>query len=559
MPNTETFIMDELLREHGSVLYDYCRTELSPADAELAACGALLSAIHHADQPREDDQSRAWLYALARAHRTAQARANPASVGSWTRPDSTADPLSAEALMALPGPHREVLDLTVRHHLTHPEIALIFDVGAVEIERLATAAADQLETWVAAVTAARSDGCSELGGQVSEAADAPARRRRARISRHISQCPTCQNAPRTTTAGELLDHLPITATPATMTSRLADVEPLTPQEGWRADGFPPQTHALAETLADLPSPALTSNSPPASEDEFRAWERHSEDFWARREDESDPEARLSLRPFLPAIRVSVLIAGAVACVLGAGAGWSALQPERPSPTVPVAAPATITLVPSDAPPNALLDEPPTVPPPSRRPRSPAPSKKRSPMPAVRNPPSKAPSQIDPAVGGSRAGTNSGPQEPPALPARDPTASSTRRTLPRPAPPTADLTPASLHLGTGRSDRVTLSCTGTCHITSGRGTSGIVVDGDRITVSAPASTPACDDITESGAATISWTGTTTGDGRTSEGTTRGGGTLTLPVSWTIEADKGTWMPTGSVTYTGDHEGRWSNCP
>ncbi|MEV0315543.1 RNA polymerase sigma factor [Nonomuraea fuscirosea] len=557
MPNTETFTMDELLREHGSLLYDYCLTELSPADAELAACGALVSAIHHADQPREDEQSRAWLYALARAHRTAQA--NPASVGSWTRPDSTADPLLAEALMALPGLHREVLDLAVRHHLTHPEIALIFDVGAVEIERLATVAADQLETWVAAVTAARGDGCSELGGQVSETADAPARRRRVRISRHISQCPTCQNAPRTTTAGELLDHLPIMATPATMTGRLAGVEPLAPEEGWRADGFPPQTHALAETLADLPSPALTSNSPPASEDEFRAWERNGDDFWARREDESDPEARLSLRPFLPAIRVSVLIAGAVACVLGAGAGWSALQPERPSPAVPVAAPATITLVPSDVPPNALLDEPPPVPPPSRRPRSPAPSKKRTPMPAPKNSPSKARSQIDPATGGSRADTNSGPQEPPAWPARDPSASSTRRPLPRPAPPTADLTLASLHLGAGRSGRVTLSCTGTCHITSGRGTSGIVVDGDRITVSAPTSTPACDDITESGTATITWSGTSTGDGRTSEGTTRSDGILTLPVSWTIEADKGTWIPTGSVAYAGDHEGRWSNCP
>lgn len=555
----QSLTMEDLLREHGGLLYDYCLTELSPADAELAACGALVSAVHHADRPREDDQPRAWLYALARAHRSARARVNPASVGSWTRPGSTADPLLAEALTALPSPHREVLDLAVRHHLTHPEIALIFDVGAVEIEHLATDAADRLQIWVAAVTSARDGGCSELSRQVSDAPASPARRRRAQISRHISQCPACQNAPRATTAGEHLDHLPTAAAPATMTARLTHVDPLNPQEGWRADGFPPQTHTLAEALADLPSAALTSSSPLVAEEEFRAWEQHSratEDFWARRDDESDPEARLSLRPFLPAVRVSALIAAAVACVLAAGAGWSALQPEPHQTVVPVAAPATITLLASDPPPGALLDEPPPSLP-SATPRTRSPSPSRSPTPT--RSPAKAASHVDPSTSRSRLRDIGGLQEPPRWPTRKPSASSTRRALPGPAPPTARLSPSSLVLGTDRSDSVTLLCTGSCRIISGWGTDGITVNGNRITVTAPAAQPGCEDTTESGIATLTWSGAATGDGRTSEGATRGGGTLTLPVSWTVEADKGTWIPTELVTHAGDREGRWSNCP
>lgn len=55
----------------------------------------------------------------------------------------------------------------------------------------------------------------------------------------------------------------------------------------------------------------------------------------------------------------------------------------------------------------------------------------------------------------------------------------------------------------------------------------------------------------------WRGSTTGDGHTSQGTSTGGGTLTLTVSWTVQADKGTWIPTGSLV--NDGRGYWSNCP
>ncbi|PZG18045.1 RNA polymerase sigma factor, partial [Nonomuraea aridisoli] len=361
----------EVCRVYGAALADYCRAELSEGDAEQAACAALISAHDHVGRLAEPEQLRAWLYALARAHRTLLATANAASTGSWTRPG--AGSLLAEALTALPKPYQEVLDLAVRHRLSHLEIALIFDAGAVEVEHLVAAAAHRLETWIAAVSAARSGGCQELAKALAGPAP-PSRRLRTHISQHIDRCVTCQSAPRTTTAAALLQQMPIKAAPATMAVRLTEAQPLAGDVEWRADGFPPQTHTLQEALADLPpAPAARpaagghGNRPaPDRDEEFRAWERRSqasEEFWDRRDDEADPEARLSLRPLLPVVRVGGLIVAGVATVLGAGAAWSSLQPNpRPVAAVAPGASATVTLL-ADPP---LLDPLPEDPPTEQR-------------------------------------------------------------------------------------------------------------------------------------------------------------------------------------------------
>ncbi|SPL88378.1 alanine-rich protein [[Actinomadura] parvosata subsp. kistnae] len=170
---------------YGDVLFDYCHSTLAAADAELAACGALLSAHAHADRLSEPENLRAWLYALARAHCTMQATA---SSGTPTGPGAAAGTDLEEALAALPALQRELLELSVRHGLTNTEIALIFDAGAIEIEHLVDDAADHLETLLGsgpALTAAH-------------------------------------------TAADLLQHLPIRDAPATMAARLTCAEPLPP-------------------------------------------------------------------------------------------------------------------------------------------------------------------------------------------------------------------------------------------------------------------------------------------------------------------------------------------
>lgn len=243
----------ELCDGYGPHLYDYCRTELSSSDAELAVAGALLSAHARADRVDQSSLLRPWLYALARAHRTYLS--TPTSVGSWSRPGRMSD-LLPEALRALDAPHRELLDLSVRHGLTHGEIAVIFDVPPDDVELVVLEAADGLEEWFAAVIAARTrHGCPALESRVTDWTSAPGRRTRARISRHIAHCDACRRAPRTMVADTLLRQMPISPAPGTLHEQLAWALPLPGDDGlWREDGFPVQAHGLAEPVPPPISP-----------------------------------------------------------------------------------------------------------------------------------------------------------------------------------------------------------------------------------------------------------------------------------------------------------------
>ncbi|MEV4104802.1 hypothetical protein AB0J42_31555 [Nonomuraea sp. NPDC049649] len=257
-----------LCEQHGRHLYDYCRTGLSPSDAELAVAGALLSAHVHGERLRDRALLRPWLYALARCHRAGVAAARPGSIGSWKRPG--APDLVADALRALDPPHRELLDLSVRHELASAEIAAIFDVEAIQVNTMIAQAADRLEEWVAAVRAARTrDGCARLAIRMTDWAKAPGRRNRTRIARHIRSCPACQAAPRDTArAGLLLLDLPLTAVPDTLRDQPGWGDPLpSDPAAWRSDGFPAQARGLME-----PPPALISLVPgPTTETRDNPW------------------------------------------------------------------------------------------------------------------------------------------------------------------------------------------------------------------------------------------------------------------------------------------------
>ncbi|MBN6055388.1 hypothetical protein JYK22_25860, partial [Nonomuraea sp. RK-328] len=243
----------ELCDGYGPHLYDYCRTELSSSDAELAVAGTLLSAHAWAERVDESSPLRPWLYALARAHRAYLS--TPTSVGSWSRPGRMAD-LLPEALRALAPAHRELLDLSVRHGLTNDEIATIFAADADEVETIVLEAADGLEEWFAAVIAARTrHGCAALESRVNDWAATPGRRTRSRISRHIAHCDLCQGAPRVMVADTLLRQMPISSAPGTLQGQLAWALPLPDEAGlWREDGFPAQARGLAEPAPPPISP-----------------------------------------------------------------------------------------------------------------------------------------------------------------------------------------------------------------------------------------------------------------------------------------------------------------
>ncbi|MFD9939836.1 RNA polymerase sigma factor [Nonomuraea sp. NPDC059022] len=256
----------ELCEHYGPHLYDYCRTELGESDAELAAAGTLLTASARAGQVTDPAALRPWLYALARAHRAARAASHPASTGSWARSSRMSD-LLPEALIALDGPYRELLDLSVRHGLPHAEIALLFDVPESLIDATVREAAWRLETWLAAVTAARAaHGCAQLAGRVAEWAAAPSRSTRARLGRHLYGCVSCLAAPKGMPAATLLTHLPIAAPRGPLSDLLPLASPLAPDTvGWRADGFPVQSHGLGGVPhARLADGAALATPPPSA-------------------------------------------------------------------------------------------------------------------------------------------------------------------------------------------------------------------------------------------------------------------------------------------------------
>ncbi|TMR95090.1 RNA polymerase sigma factor [Nonomuraea basaltis] len=598
----------DLCDRHGARLYDYCRTELAAGDAEQAVAGALLTAHLYADRMTDPALRRPWLYALARTHRAIVAK--PASIGSWSRPGRMSE-LLPEALLSLDRPQRELLDLSVRHGLADPELAAIFELDPAEVRAIVDRAAAGLEEWFAAIAAARSrDGCPDLTARVAAWVTAPGRRARARIGRHIQSCATCRAAPRTMSAGALLRRLPITTLPGTLPNRLASAQPL-PGEGplWRADGFPVQARTLVETapmetgpmetgpaavppVADATPPVPVAG--PTTATPGKPWSAAG----AAAADQEHPPAAPAVRgrhPFTPPSRTRAFRGGAYGDKLvysatlrgeSNGAHVNALPGDEPPRNG-----ARVNGPPGDEPPRngaiiryggiTLNGEPAALQGAQWQefwrdrsddddPETGAPIRAVARLGLVLGVGLLAAGLVwallnareHPATITKAASRTSVLLEEPSrwvaeatAAARSGLASVPRKMdLPRPAPPVARLSPASVRLGAERTGSFSLSCTGRCTITSATGTDGIVVSGTRFRVRAPADRPGCGTrpSVHRGKIVVRWAGRTTGDGTRTGGTTAGKGTLTLNVAWTVARDKGVLMLDSRDGVT------WSNC-
>ncbi|MEW9549573.1 RNA polymerase sigma factor [Nonomuraea sp. NPDC050783] len=551
----------DLCDRHGARLYDYCRTELAAGEAEQAVAGALLTAHLYADRLADPALRRPWLYALARAHRAVVAR--PASIGSWSRPGRMSE-LLPEALLSLQRPQRELLDLSLRHGLSDAELAVLFELDAAEVRAIVARAAAGLEEWFAAIVAARgTGGCADLTARVSAWVAAPGRRARARIGRHIQSCATCRAAPRTMTAGALLRRLPITTLPGTLPNRLASAQPL-PAEGhlWRADGFPVQARTLVETgpaetghWAAVPPVADATPAVPVADPTTATQGKPWPVAGAAATGQELPAAPAvrGRHPFAPQSRARAVRGGAYTDKLvysatpGNGTGddhaispdaiiryggitmsgdppggerrWQEYWKEPPGDDAeagtPIRAVARLALVLGVGLLAAGLvwallnarDHPTVITKTAARtsvlPERPAGWVARAPVPPA-----------------GRAGLTS----------------VTRTvTLPRPAPPVARLSPASVSLGSARAGSFALACSGRCTITSVTATPGLAVSGTRFRVRESAARAGCGDQGRSGRIVVRWAGTATGDGVRTGGTTATRGTLALTVHWTAGRD------------------------
>ncbi|MEU8357472.1 hypothetical protein AB0C27_15795 [Nonomuraea sp. NPDC048882] len=565
----------DLCDKHGARLYDYCRTELAAGDAEQAVAGAVMTAHLYADRVVDPALRRPWLYAVARAHRAVVAK--PASIGSWSRPGRMSE-LLPEALLSLDRPQRELLDLSVRHGLADPELSALFELPEAEVRAIVERAAAGLEEWFAAIVAARSrDGCPDLTARVGEWVTAPGRRARARIGRHIQSCATCRAAPRTMTAAALLRRLPIAALPGTLPNRLASAQPL-PGEGplWRADGFPVQARTLVETGSSSPAPPVAEVTPPTpvadptAATQGKPWSAAG----AAAADQEHPIAPAvrGRHPFTPPSRTrafrggangdklvyssvvkgesngvhhddsavirygGITLSGAERLTGGGGAGndpgqWQEYwrdKPEDDDPDqgTPIRAVARLGLILGVGLLAAGLiwavmnarEHPATL------------TKAAAQTSVLLEEPSRWVAEVTTgnAAGGSQESTAGSALK--AVPRKS--------ALPRPEPPAARLSPASVSLGQGRTGSFALACTGRCEIVSASGTDGIAVSGNRFRIKETAGAR-CEDesVVRRGEIVVRWAGRTTGDGRHTGGTTAGGGTLRLKVSWTVERGDG----------------------
>jgi RNA polymerase sigma factor (sigma-70 family) len=190
-------------------LYDYCVGLLQDSHtAADAVHDTLLVAADRAQQLRDPDRFRSWLYAIARNECLRQLRQRnrlaPLEKAGDVKDDTVdlvrtvqaeqARALVRDAVAALNPREQEVLNLTLRHELSGAELAAALGVSANHAHALTSKAREQLERSVGALLTARTGraDCGELNAMLTGwdgGAFTPLLRKR--VSRHLEKCAVC--------------------------------------------------------------------------------------------------------------------------------------------------------------------------------------------------------------------------------------------------------------------------------------------------------------------------------------------------------------------------------
>jgi RNA polymerase sigma factor (sigma-70 family) len=195
-------------RTYSNRLYTYCRGFLHDPDAAADAVhDTFVLASQRADQLREPDRLRPWLYAIARNECLRQLRGRARQVPLAEAGDVTApevDPvtgLRAAEIQELvwaaadglnPG-DREVFELAVRHELPAPEISTMLGVSVAHAHARLSRARAQLERALGALLVARTgtEECPQLAELLYGWDGTLTPLIRKRVGRHIESCEIC--------------------------------------------------------------------------------------------------------------------------------------------------------------------------------------------------------------------------------------------------------------------------------------------------------------------------------------------------------------------------------
>jgi DNA-directed RNA polymerase specialized sigma24 family protein len=179
-------------------LFAFCWFLLRSREAaEVALRDALIVAAAHIDRLRDPDRLTAWLYAIARvecARRPAPPERRPdLPIASHDQDDVDQRIMAWGAVMGLPRPTREVLEVLLRHRLPVPDVAAVLAVLPKEVEAALARSRAELEAALTAELLAHDGpyGCPDraviLRARQGELTPAL----RTRLRRHAEECETC--------------------------------------------------------------------------------------------------------------------------------------------------------------------------------------------------------------------------------------------------------------------------------------------------------------------------------------------------------------------------------
>jgi DNA-directed RNA polymerase specialized sigma24 family protein len=205
-----------LFDAHATDLFRYSWFILRSREAaQIAVRDALAVAAAHAAVVRDPGQLREWLYALTRVE-CARRRPNPAASADVppARPsqaDADGRVLAWNAVTSMDPASAEVLELTTRHGMPVPAVAIVLGRPCEETAELLEAARVELVAFLGAYLLTRKVGldCPVLTSAIQGWAGILTVPVRDRVLAHTENCPDChRHLPRNVSAARVYDLLP---------------------------------------------------------------------------------------------------------------------------------------------------------------------------------------------------------------------------------------------------------------------------------------------------------------------------------------------------------------
>lgn len=209
-------------------LYAYCWFQLRERDAaQVALRDTFVVAEAHIDKLRDPDRFGPWLYAVARLEcaRRFPLRGRPPDlpVASHDQEDVDQRIMAWQVVLALRPVTREILELRVRHQLSVPDLAVIFDMPVKEAQASLDRAHVELEEALTAEILVNQGpyGCAERADLLRERRGEHSHDRGGRLLRHAQECTVCGAfRPRTVSAAKVYGLLPAADPPEELRLRV---------------------------------------------------------------------------------------------------------------------------------------------------------------------------------------------------------------------------------------------------------------------------------------------------------------------------------------------------